>query len=321
MSRRVRVGPGGEQGASMLEFALVAPLLLAVGLLAVQWALLFHARNVANHAAFMAARAGATAHARPEAIRDAYARALAPLHGGGRSLAEVEAAVARAVDDLAGSLRIEILNPTVESFDDWADPALQARLGAGARVIPNDGLELLEPGEAARIGPRSGQTRHDANVLKLRVTHGAEPRVPLAAAIVRAAARLADDGRDAFASALLARGRLPVRVDVTVRMQSAPIESAVTTSMGRAVAAVPGPPDCGLGPCPPVVALPGGHDRPPAPGLPSTPSREGAGLGDGTTPRVPAEAARPSGAADAPGDTLEDCTATDGRCPFCPVPG
>jgi hypothetical protein len=321
VSRRVRVGPAGERGASMLEFALVAPLLLAVGLLAVQWALLFHARNVANHAAFMAARAGATTHARPEAIREAYARALAPLHGGGRTLAEVEAAAARAATDVADSVRIEILNPTVESFDDWADPALQARLGTGARAIPNDGLSLLDPGEAARIGPRSGQTRHDANVLKLRVTHGAEPRVPLAAAIVRTAARLADDGRDAFASALLARGRLPLRFDVTVRMQSAPIESAATASLGRVAAGTPGRPDCGLGPCPPIPAPAAGQGQPPFPGLSPAVRRDGAGAGAGMTLRVEGEPRRPSAAADVPGDTLDDCTATDGRCPFCPVPG
>lgn len=223
--------PRRQAGATLVEFTLVAPVITLVGLLCLQWALSFHGRNQLQLAGFMAARAGATAQAQPAAIEEAHARALAPLYGGGRSLMEVEGAVLRARADLAGRVRIEIINPSVESFADWSDAALQARLQAPRRVIPNDGLALLAADEAQRVGPRSGQTLADANQLKLRITTGLPLQVPFASVLVRQVLQWSDDGRDAFVSGLLADGRMPMTVDVMVRMQSPAMESDATASV------------------------------------------------------------------------------------------
>jgi hypothetical protein len=304
------------RGASMVEFTIVGPLITLIGLLIVQWALVFHARNVTNHAAFMAARAGATGQAQPEAIERAYARALAPLYGGGRDLAEVELAAARALADLPGRVRIELLNPVAESFADWADPALQQRLGTAGRTIPNDGLSLLSAAEARRTGGSSGQTLADANQLKLRITHGLELRVPMAATVMRFVARRADDGRDPFATALLAQGRLPMVFDVMVPMQSPAVESAATVARGSPTSPTPPSPapmpslDCLTVGCTvaradlPVPAVP-------PPGA-TPPTRPPAGLPPAPSPAPPSPPAR-----DPPGGGGA-CTATDGSCPFCP---
>jgi hypothetical protein len=303
----------------MVEFTIVGPLITLIGLLIVQWALVFHARNVANHAAFMAARAGATGQAQPDAIEQAYARALAPLYGGGRTLAEVELAAARALADLPGRVRIELLNPVAESFADWGDPVLQQRLGTGGRTIPNDGLSLLSAAESRRTGGTSGQTLADANQLKLRITHGLELRVPFAATVLRFVSARADRGGDPFATALRAQGRLPMVFDVMVPMQSPAVESAATVARGRSAPAGPAGapmpvPDCLTVGC--SVARAGGL----APGSSLPPGRT---PDPGPIDLPPSSAPRPVSAPPRPPATESPagagaCTATDGSCPFCP---
>lgn len=157
-----------QHGSAMIEFAVVGPVLTLLGLALLQYGLLFFAKNGFNHAAFMAARAGAVGNASLSSVQQAYVRALVPLYGGGRNSAELAEAYARAQADVNGHLRIELLNPTPESFDDWNDPALQRTLGQGRRVIPNGNQAFKNPDD---IRNRSGQNIHDANLIKLRFTH------------------------------------------------------------------------------------------------------------------------------------------------------
>lgn len=208
----------------MLEFIVVAPLITLMGLAILQYGLLFFSRNQINHASFMAARAGSVTHAQPGDIRQAYLRAMVPLYGGGTSTTELARAKAKAVADLQGNLRIDLINPTRESFDDWSEPYLEQKYGA--RAIPN-------AGQAARdkdVGARSGQSVQDANLIKIRVTHGYELKIPLVRGIYRHYLRWLDDGSDPFHTDLIARGRLPVIAQATLHMQSDAIESDATVS-------------------------------------------------------------------------------------------
>jgi hypothetical protein len=294
-----------QQGATMVEFTVVAPILTLIGLLVIQWALTFHARNVINHAGFMAARAGSVAGAQLPAIEEAYVRALAPLYGGGRNLVEVEAAVVRARAAMAGNLRIELLNPVTESFADWHDPALAQRLGVQRRVIPNEGLALRSTNP---VGASSGQTLSDANVLKLRITHGVELGVPMASNLIRFLLRWRDDGQDAFASAVVANGRLPMHVDVTLHMQSAAIEQDATI-------AIAGRTHAGVGRVAADVSRRAEEPACLTAACGVTAAARDPGLTTG--PPTPRSAAPPATPAD-PGAGADSCTATDGSCPFCP---
>jgi uncharacterized membrane protein YgcG len=309
-----------QRGASMIEFTIVAPILTLIGLLVIQWALTFHARNVIQHASFMAARAGSTAGAQLPAIEEAYTRALAPLYGGGRGLIEIETSVLRARADLAGQLRIEVLNPTRESFTDWHDPVLAQRLGLDRRVIPNEGLALRADHP---VGAASGQTLADANVLKLRITQGVELDVPLAADLIRFVLRWRDDGRDAFVSALIAGGRLPMHVDATLHMQSAAIEQDATIAVAGRAHAGEGreasdlsqrgdEPDCVTVACS-VTAPAGSSSGGPGGAGGSGGSGQSGGSGAAPAPLTPAD---PGGGGGAGGGA---CTRTDGTCPFCPA--
>jgi outer membrane protein OmpA-like peptidoglycan-associated protein/uncharacterized membrane protein (UPF0127 family) len=241
--------PDKQRGAAMLEFAVVGPLLTLLGLASVQYGLLFNAKNLINHASFMAARAGSTGNARLDTIEQAYLRGLIPLYGGGRTLNETTESLAKATADMAGNVQIELLNPTRESFDDWNDPRLQTLLNTGSkRVIPhrhlahnlNDRSVLENLGnsrelrdvQGSLVKPNSGQSLEDANIIKLRITHGYEPKVPLVGRIYAIFLKWLDVKDNAFETQLIESGRIPVVSHVTLQMQTDPIETSQVSIPG-----------------------------------------------------------------------------------------
>jgi hypothetical protein len=219
-------GQRGQRGSAMIEFAVVGPLLTLLGTTILQYALMFNAKNMVNHAGFMAAREGAVAHANPGSVQQAYARALIPLYGGGSSGPELAAALLKAQGDTAVNARIELMNPTRESFADWGnEPHMVAKYGA--RAIPNSGQGF----KGAAVKPASGQSIQDANLIKLKITHGYELKVPLASTVMQFMLRWSDDGADPFITALYAQRRIPLVSHVTVQMQSDAVESGGNMSM------------------------------------------------------------------------------------------
>ncbi|HEY0877296.1 MAG TPA: TadE/TadG family type IV pilus assembly protein [Zeimonas sp.] len=195
--RRCPIRPRRAQRASALvETLLAAPLVLLLGLGALQWALLLHARTAVEYALFEAARAGSVAQARPDAIEAGLARGLLPFWQGAGMPRSPSAALAAAQAQLgqgfaAGWIAWHQIAPTLESFADWAEPARDSfgRPIPGTPEIPNDSLQwswLRTPagGVAAMrgrepIGSQSQQTLNDANVLKLELRYGVPMAVPL----------------------------------------------------------------------------------------------------------------------------------------------
>jgi TadE-like protein len=209
-----------QRGSAMIEFTIVGPIITLLGLAILQYGMLFFAKNQINHASFMAARAGSVKHASITPIRDAYTRALIPLYGGGRDFTELSEALVKATaDTTAANVRIDILNPTAESFDDWNDVNLQndPNVGNGRQVIPNAGQAFKNP---SLIKTNSGQSIQDANLIKLRITHGYEPKVPFVNTIYTTYLKWLDTNTDAFHTALVNNGRVPVVTHITLQMQS-----------------------------------------------------------------------------------------------------
>jgi hypothetical protein len=216
MTRRPTVR-GRHAGAATVEFAIVAlialiPLVLAV----LQLGLLYVTKHTVQHAAFLAARAGAVSHgSRTEMLRY-LAKGLAPLHAGamrdlerGDLATAVTAAYARAHAEARrpDRTRLRVLNPTRASFEDFE------RVRRGIREIPNVYVHGVP-------GPRSGQTLADANLLKLRVDYCAPLVVPLVDRIVTTALRRLDP--DPFRQQCYWARRLPVAGHALVHMHSAP---------------------------------------------------------------------------------------------------
>lgn len=296
---RSRTGARRRQRASALvESLLAAPIVLLLGLGALQWALVFHARGALEYALFEAARAGSVAHAEPDAIEEGLARGLLAFWQGStmprsRPAGQAAAQLRLAQGIGAGWIDWRQLAPTQQSFADWAEPAID-EAGyplAGSEEIPNDNLQwswLREPagGVAAMrgqepIGAQSQQTLNDANLLKLELRYGVPLAVPFVGTMAAWVARIVQGcatptrrqaGTVDFGTpevltstaqawtctihqAADGEGRVvprwPVRVSVTIRMQSAARRSAKTpsssqspvrlTSAGGAVPAAPSP--------------------------------------------------------------------------------
>jgi len=206
----------------MVEFVVVGPLITLLGMAILQYSLVFFAKSQINHATFMAARAGSVAHANIDTIKTAYQRALIPLYGGGQDTGELATAYAKAVADLTPeTLRIEIISPTKESFDDYAtDTQLNDKYNA--RAIPNSGLALRS--NLASVGANSGQSLQDANLLKVRITHGYQPKVWLMGMLYSRYLQWLDAGTDSFNTQLIQSGRVPMVSHVTLEMQSDAVE-------------------------------------------------------------------------------------------------
>ena len=211
----------------MVEFVVVGPIVTLLGLAILQYAMLFFAKNQINHASFMAARAGSMGNAKMATITDAYVKALVPMYGGGKDTTELAAALVKAKADTAGNIQVELLNPTKESFDDNPDDELRNKYGA--RAIRNAN-QAFAP---TTVKANSGQSIQDANLIKLRITHGYEPKVPLMKLVYTSYLKWLDPKSDAFHTKMVNAGRIPVVTHVTLQMQSDAVEDVNVSTPGR----------------------------------------------------------------------------------------
>lgn len=226
---RKRQAHKAQTGASMVEFLIVAPIIIYLGVGIVQMGLVYHARNVVDYATFEAARTGAVHQADLGEMRRELIYRLGPVFGGDGSASGVRRAVQSSILAVNDPLRtqIRVINPTAAAFEDFGvvDP------DTGETVLPNAHLQH----RSTQIGQRSGVTIQDANLLKIEVTHGYELKLPWfdiklpgADFALRQLMVRADPSNAVFYS----RGQIPIRAVATVRMQSKAIVNNVT---------VPGP--------------------------------------------------------------------------------
>lgn len=275
-----------QRGATLVEAAVVFPIFIFAALAVIQIALVFYAKSNINYAAYEAARAGSVDHASVSSITTAFTNGLVPYYGGGRTETEIRDTLFKISDDmklLPSPMRVEIISPTKESFEDYSSPKLKAQYKTSELVIPNVGLDVLTcPRDVSgcKSDPKknqSGQTLLDANVLKLRITYGIPKakQMPLVGRFYTwALGKLGAGAGDPYKQSLIDAGRIPVVVHTTLRMQSDPIRNSLMISS-------PGPGNGGKpqdpGPPPTGDLLPtcGYSDAscstPPASGGPSTP--------------------------------------------------
>ncbi|MCL4748166.1 MAG: pilus assembly protein [Burkholderiaceae bacterium] len=206
------------RGVAALETLLAAPLVMLLGLSALQWVLVFHGYQAVSHAAIEGARAGSVAHASAAAVDRGLARGLAPWLFGASDRVEFDQSIERAGAELtrgraAGWAAWRRLSPTRESFSDWAVAARDDDDApiAGVLEIPNDNLGLLpgafQPAGATAgvrrgdpIGAASAQTLADANMLKIEFTYGIPLVVPFVGRFAARVMQAYDGCADAPAS-------------------------------------------------------------------------------------------------------------------------
>ena len=263
-----------QQGASLVEFLIAAPVLLMVGLGTLQAGMLYHSKTVVNYATFEAARVGATNHAMPEPMKKELGLRLAPLYGGDGTMKMAAQAMARSAVEvespinLDGSVAptpdIKILNPTLESFDKWGVASLEV---SDRTAIPNSHLKH-QPNKSDGEGT-AAMTLADANLLKIQVTYGVELKIPFINRLILASLRGLEDiasDPDPVKQAYYLAGRIPITSTATVRMQSEAWKEGVELANAPPLAVAPKDPSLGLvpdaggEPFTPLVPIAGGPD-------------------------------------------------------------
>lgn len=258
-----------SRGSALIEWLVGVPLALMIGLLCLQWALIWQARHAAEYAALMAARSAATQRGDAGALESGVAEGLGPWWG----LPQGPQRVQRLNEGLqAGWLYWERLWPPPTVFEDFAQPAQDAygRIVRGERELPNDNLRFRS--DAA--GSRSGVNVQEANRIAVQLTVGVPLLVPLASALIVRVMQIVDNCSPAQRLQLVATDfatpeaaansrawacrmyrapdtpggdagwRLPVRVVASVRMHS-PLRASAKASSALA-RALPPPPNRGL---------------------------------------------------------------------------
>ncbi len=202
-----------QRGAAMTELLVSLPALLMMGLGGMQTALLFDAKTTINYATFEAARSGAVSHAQSDAMRQELGLRLGPLFGGDGSAEKAMSAVTLASLDVQDRrfTKIEIINPTIEAFNEFGRQIVNPRTGDEHFGIPNSHLRW----RSADVG-QSGVNIQDANLLKIKVTYGYQLKVPLIDRVIPAVMRVVDPENSLYYNAR----RLPITSVATVRMQS-----------------------------------------------------------------------------------------------------
>jgi len=211
--------PRRQRGASMVEFVLVALPLLLIGLAIVEIGYALMTRQVLRLVLHEAARAGVVQHGEPDVMAAALAAALTPLFvPAGRyasAQARMQASHAHLLRETGLPLwRLDILGPTAAAYQDFGRPA---DAHGGRLAIGND--YLAEQHGRYGVGPQSGLSIFDANVLHLRLTYLRAPVTPVTGALFKAAALAASDA----ARPALAAGVLPLTLEARMTMQSDPV--------------------------------------------------------------------------------------------------
>jgi hypothetical protein len=208
-----------QQGAAAIEAIIVSAVLIPLVLAGLQIALAYNAKSVLNYATFEAARAGAVQHGAAQPMKEALARHLLPLYGGGTDAQALAVSYAKTWADLklpvsasslsGAGLKLDILSPTKEAFDDFGFDASK-----GVRALPNSHLKYRD----TSVGRTSGVSIQDANLLKIKVTYGYRLFVPLANKMIARTLTWADPANAAYYES--DPPRLPIQATATVRMQS-----------------------------------------------------------------------------------------------------
>ena len=172
-----------ERGQGLVELIVVLPMLMFLIMGIIQFALLYQARSLLNHATFLAARAGSLNNGQMgglnplgTGIRQGLAAGLTPLFNHGTSIAALTQARTDALLEVGNPAitTITIVSPTRQMFNDFSIRRLD---GSNQREIPNDSLQYRD---STALGASSRVSIQDANLLKIEVTYCAKLIVPIA---------------------------------------------------------------------------------------------------------------------------------------------
>ncbi len=170
-------------GQAATEFIIVFPMLVFLVFGVIQWGMIYQARATLNHAALLAARAGAVHNGKKADMEKALAAGITPLFASDATMAGYAAARAKAFTEIsvAKLAKIDIVNPTTQAMSDFGQTRLD---GTAGKEVPNDTLSYRNPA----AGASSGVSIQDANILHIRVSYCYRLIVPVVGRMIHAAA-------------------------------------------------------------------------------------------------------------------------------------
>lgn len=218
-----------QRGAGLIEFSIVAIPILLIGLGSIEIAQWFHVKQMVSIALLQAARAGITQHARPQAMETAFELALQPLYAAsGHSAGDRLQRALNRRKHITGlpAWQMQIINPTPAAFHDFVDARLAITRETGLAAINNNyqaeqDHRYRAQGHLQGLGPRSGLSIYQANVLALRVTYLHEPVLPGMKALMRLLSKQTGSYSD---QAMARGGYLPISQELELTMQSHPVD-------------------------------------------------------------------------------------------------
>ena len=211
-----------QHGCGTIEFLVVAVPLLFSAMATYEASRWYMTREAVNLALLEAARAGSVAHARPQAIENAFLRALTPLFAPAGSARTPHARMMFELDQFEHNSsqpawEITILHPSAAEFADFMQKDLPIALRTGHPAI-NNHYQYRQHQQHAK-GRLSGSTIYDANTLQLQIRYLYQPVVPG----MRSLLRSIFSGLGPADSAAAAHGALPIVSAITIEMQSHPV--------------------------------------------------------------------------------------------------
>ncbi len=272
--------PEAGQGAVELWIALPVLLLLLGG--ALQFGLVFIAKNTVDYAAFRGVRAATLDHGSMQALKTGFAEGLAPLFPSGSGMAGYDQALAKALLRVNNplDLQIQVLNPTQAVLQNapsgWVENLIREN-GQQVQEIPASRLIF------ASKQIRAGETLQAANLLKVRVNYCYPLWVPYVSEVIGKLMTGKYATTHAWEMSCYRSGGIPIAAVSTQLMQSSlyPQDVENVTVQAQAPAGNTPPPQA----TPPAAGTgtgntgsplsgsgSGGSTPPPAPTTPTTPT-------------------------------------------------
>lgn len=172
-----------QKGQAMAEFSIslpfLAPIILVMIMLIIQWATIYRDKMTLNAASFEAARAGSLNSGSESKMYEALAQGMLPVFMRDESTnQEVGRAYVRSKAYTTLGAQINVLNPTQAIFDKHK---IERKDRSGNRwyEIPNDNL-MYRDSTAEKISDDLFVNVQDANLLKIEVNWCKKLEVPIA---------------------------------------------------------------------------------------------------------------------------------------------
>lgn len=213
---RTSIGNSLESGQGAVEWIIALPVLLLLLGGALQFGLVFVAKNTVDYATFRGVRAATLDHGSISAFKTGFAEGLAPMFPSGTGLTGYDAALGKATmaADNAQDLQIQVLNPTTAAIQGWSQNIIREN-GQQVQEIPNSRLIF-----ASTQTTHGGETIQAANLLKIRANYCYPLFVPYVSEVIgqMMTGQYAPSG--AWDKSCYASGGIPIAAVSTQLMQS-----------------------------------------------------------------------------------------------------